>query len=155
ALSMTGISVDITRIKEVEQELREADERKNEFLAVLSHELRNPLAPLRNGIEILRLTRGSGEIADQARVMMARQLEQMVHLIDDLLELSRISRGKIELKRAPIDLKSILQHALEVSKPLIDAAGHDLTIDVPAGPLIVDGDVTRLAQVFGNLLNNA
>lgn len=155
ALSMTGISIDITRLKEVEQELREADERKNEFLAVLSHELRNPLAPLRNGIEILRLTNGKGELAERARAMMGRQLEQMVHLIDDLLEVSRISRGKIELKRAPMNLTSALQQALEVSKPLIDAAGHDLTIDVPPGPLLVDADPIRLAQVFGNLLNNA
>lgn len=155
ALSMTGISIDITRIKEVERELREADQRKNEFLAVLSHELRNPLAPLRNGLEILRLTNGTGEVADKARVMMARQLEQMVHLIDDLLEVSRISRGKIELKRAPIDLTSAIQHALEVSKPLIDAAGHTLSIDVPPGPLTVHADLTRLAQVLGNLLNNA
>jgi len=155
ALSMTGISIDITRIKEVEQELREADERKNEFLAVLSHELRNPLAPLRNGIEILRLTNGSGEIAERARVMMARQLEQMVRLIDDLLEVSRISRGKIELKREAVDLAVALQHALEVSKPLIDSAGHTLSVDIPATALLVHADTTRLAQVFGNLLNNA
>jgi PAS domain S-box-containing protein len=150
ALTVTGISIDITRIKEVEQELRETDGRKNEFLAVLSHELRNPLAPLRNGIEILRLTHGNGEIAERARVMMARQLEQMVHLIDDLLEVSRISRGKIELKREPVDLTIAIQHALEVSKPLIDSAGHSLTVDMDPGSLI-----TRLAQVFGNLLNNA
>jgi PAS domain S-box-containing protein len=155
ALSMTGISIDITRIKEVEQELREADERKNEFLAVLSHELRNPLAPLRNGIEILRLTKGAGEVAEQARVMMARQLEQMVRLIDDLLEVSRISRGKIELKREPVDLSVALQHALEVSKPLIDSAAHELSIDISATTLPVFADTTRLAQVFGNLLNNA
>jgi len=154
-LSMTGISIDITRIKEVEQELREADERKNEFLAVLSHELRNPLAPLRNGMEILRRTQGTGAAAEQARVMMARQLEQMVHLIDDLLEVGRISRGKIELKRVPVDLTVALQHAFEVAKPSIDAAAHELVIEVPPGPLIVDADVTRLAQVFGNLLNNA
>jgi CheY-like chemotaxis protein/two-component sensor histidine kinase len=87
--------------------------------------------------------------------MMARQLEQMVHLIDDLLEVSRISRGKIELKRAAFDLTSAIQHALEASKPLIDAAGHTLSIDVPPGPLIIEADLTRLAQVLGNLLNNA
>jgi PAS domain S-box-containing protein len=151
---MRGISIDISRMKQVEEELREADQRKNEFLATLAHELRNPLAPIRNGLEILRLAQ-SGDIADRARSMMDRQLQQMVHLIDDLLEVSRITRGKIQLNRGPIDLHAALQSALEVSKPLMDAAGHELTIDVPADPLVVDGDLIRLAQVFGNLLNNA
>jgi CheY-like chemotaxis protein len=151
---MRGISIDISRIKQVEDELREADQRKNEFLATLAHELRNPLAPIRNGLEILRL-RQSGQIADRARSMMDRQLQQMVRLIDDLLEVSRITRGKIQLNREPIDLEAALQSAIEVSKPLIDAAGHTLSIDIPSQPLIVDGDLTRLAQVFGNLLNNA
>jgi PAS domain S-box-containing protein len=155
ALSMTGISIDITRLKEVERELRDADERKNEFLAVLSHELRNPLAPLRNGLEILRLAKDDSEIADRTRAMMTRQLDQMVHLIDDLLEVSRISRGKIELKRATIDLALAIQHAIEVSRPLIDSADHELTVEVSNAPLIVHGDLTRLTQVFGNLLNNA
>jgi PAS domain S-box-containing protein len=151
---MRGISIDITRMKQVEEELREADQRKNEFLATLAHELRNPLAPIRNGLEILRLAQ-SGDIADRARNMMDRQLQQMVHLIDDLLEVSRITRGKIQLNRGPIDLHAALQSAVEMSKPLMDAAGHELSIDMPADPLIVDGDLIRLAQVFGNLLNNA
>jgi PAS domain S-box-containing protein len=154
AVEMRGISIDISRIKQVEDELREADQRKNEFLATLAHELRNPLAPIRNGLEILRL-RQSGEIAERARSMMDRQLQQMVRLIDDLLEVSRITRGKIQLNREPIDLEAALQSAIEVSKPLIDAAGHKLTLDIPSHALIVDGDLTRLAQVFGNLLNNA
>jgi PAS domain S-box-containing protein len=155
ALSMTGISIDITRSKEVERELRDADERKNEFLAVLSHELRNPLAPLRNGLEILRLAKDDSAVAERTRAMMTRQLDQMVHLVDDLLEVSRISRGKIELKRTPMNLALAIQHAIEVSKPLIEAAGHELQIEIPEAPLIVDGDLTRLTQVFGNLLNNA
>jgi PAS domain S-box-containing protein len=154
AVEMRGISIDISRIKQVEEELREADQRKNEFLATLAHELRNPLAPIRNGLEILRLSR-SGEIAERARAMMDRQLQQMVHLIDDLLEVSRITRGKIQLNREPVDLEAALQSAIEVSKPLIDAAGHVLSIEMPADKLVVDGDMTRLAQVFGNLLNNA
>ncbi|HVF15253.1 MAG TPA: PAS domain-containing protein [Steroidobacteraceae bacterium] len=154
AIKMRGISIDISRIKQVEDELREADQRKNEFLATLAHELRNPLAPIRNGLEILRL-RQSGELAERARSMMDRQLQQMVRLIDDLLEVSRITRGKIQLNRETIELGAALQSAIEVSKPLIDAAGHKLTVDIPPQSLVVDGDLTRLAQVFGNLLNNA
>ena len=154
ATRMRGISIDITRIKQVEEELREADKRKNEFLAMLAHELRNPLAPIRNGLEILRLAQ-SGEVAEQARSMMDRQLQQLVHLIDDLLEVSRITSGKIQLNRELIDLANVLQNAVEMSKPVIDAAGHELTIEIPPRPLFVDGDPLRLAQVFGNLLNNA
>jgi PAS domain S-box-containing protein len=154
AVEMRGISIDITRLKQVEEELREADKRKNEFLATLAHELRNPLAPIRNGLEILRLAQ-NGDVAERARSMMDRQLQQMVHLIDDLLEVSRITRGKIQLNREPVDLEAALQSAIEMSKPLIDAAGHELTVDVPPQRLIIDGDLTRLAQVFGNLLNNA
>jgi PAS domain S-box-containing protein len=154
AVEMRGISIDISRIKQVEEELREADQRKNEFLATLAHELRNPLAPIRNGLEILRISQ-SAEVVQRSREMMDRQLQQMVHLIDDLLEVSRITRGKIQLNREPIDLETALQSALEVSKPSIDAAGHQLSIELPANSLIVHGDLTRLSQVFGNLLNNA
>jgi CheY-like chemotaxis protein len=103
----------------------------------------------------MRLTHTGGESAERAREMMERQLQQMVRLIDDLLDLSRISRGKIQLKREPIDLAAALQSALEVSEPLIDGAGHDLTVSAPPDALMVDGDLTRLAQVFCNLLNNA
>jgi PAS domain S-box-containing protein len=155
AVHVEGINIDITRLKQVEEELREANQRKNEFLATLAHELRNPLAPIRNGLEILRLTHSGGESAERAREMMDRQLKQMVRLIDDLLDLSRISRGKIELKREPIDLATALQSALEMSQPLIDGAGHELTIEAPPEVLLVNADLTRLAQVFGNLLNNA
>ncbi len=134
--------------------LREADRRKDEFLASLAHELRNPLAPIRNGLQILRLG-GSGEIAETARKMMERQLAQMVRLIDDLLDLSRISRGKIQLRSERLELVKVIQQAVETSRPLIDQAGHELLIDVPIAPIYVDGDLTRLAQVFSNLLNNA
>jgi CheY-like chemotaxis protein len=154
-LNCQGISIDISRLKQVEDELRIADQRKNEFLATLAHELRNPLAPIRNGLEILRLTDGSGDIAHQARAMMERQLRQMVRLIDDLLDLSRISRGKIELKRESVDLTGVVQNALEVSRPLIEQAGHQITLELASDPLFVHADATRLAQVFANLLNNA
>ena len=150
-----GISLDISRLKQVEDELRVEDQRKNEFLATLAHELRNPLAPIRNGLEILRLTNGNGDMAQQARSMMERQLRQMVRLIDDLLDLSRISRGKIELKRERVELTSVVQNALEVSRPLIEQAGHQLTLELGSDALFVDADATRLAQVFANLLNNA
>lgn len=151
---LRGISLDISRIKEAEQELRDADRRKNEFLAMLAHELRNPLAPMRNGLAILKMAPNS-EIAERARAMMERQLQQMVRLIDELLEVSRISQGKIQLDRRLIELGPVLQDAIEMSKPLIEAAGHTLSVDVPQRSLIVNADGVRLAQVFGNLLNNA
>lgn len=126
-----------------------------EFLATLAHELRNPLAPLRNGLQVLRMATPDEEMADEAHTMMERQLAQMVHLIDDLLDLSRISRGKIELRKERLELAKALGQAVETSRPTIEQAGHDLLIDVPSGPISVDADMTRLAQVFCNLLNNA
>jgi signal transduction histidine kinase len=135
--------------------LREADRRKDEFLATLAHELRNPLAPIRNGLQILRLGRGNHQAEEQARGLIERQVQQMVRLIDDLLDLSRISRGKIELRRERIDLAAAVQSAVETSRPLIEQSGHALTLSLPAEPVFVDADVTRLAQVFANLLNNA
>jgi PAS domain S-box-containing protein len=155
AQNFSGINIDITERKQMEDELRETDQRKNEFLATLAHELRNPLAPIRNGLEILRLTRGNGEAAEQARGMMDRQVSQMVRLIDDLLDLSRISRGKIELRSERVELTAAIRSALEISQPLIDEARHELTVEVPQDALFVDADQTRLAQVFANLINNA
>ncbi len=149
---MASVAIENARLV---QDLREADRRKDEFLATLAHELRNPLAPLRNGLEVLRLGGSTGEMADNARMMMERQLGQMMHLIDDLLDLSRISRGKIELRKERVELSKIVQHAVETSRPLIESNDHDLTITAPTGPIYVDADVTRLAQVFSNLLNNA
>ncbi len=150
-----GINLDISHLKHVEDELREADQRKNEFLATLAHELRNPLAPIRNGLEILRLTKGVGEAGAQARDMMDRQLRQMVRLIDDLLDLSRISRGKIDLQLEPVDLAKAIHVALEISQPLITEAGHKLTVEIPKESLHVQADQTRLSQVFANVINNA
>jgi signal transduction histidine kinase len=134
--------------------LKDADRRKDEFLATLAHELRNPLAPLRQGLDILRRS-PDGEGAGDIRDMMDRQLVHLVRLIDDLLDVSRVSQGKIELRKEKIEAADVVRAAVESSRPLIDAARHSLTIDVPALPIWLDADLTRLAQVLGNLLNNA
>src|SRR5262249_33549224 len=134
---------------------READRRKDEFLATLAHELRNPLAPLRNGLQIMRMANYDQAPVKQAGMMMERQLGQMVHLLDDLLDLSRISQGKINPRKERVELAKVVQQAVETSRPLIDAGGHELTLDVPSHPIFVDADRNRLAQVISNLLNNA
>jgi PAS domain S-box-containing protein len=158
----TGYIRDITERKKLEDALREraiqlseADRRKNEFLATLAHELRNPLAPIRNGLQILGLCDGDPDATGQALDMMERQLSQMVHLIDDLLDLSRVSRGTIELRKERIELSKVVEQAVEMSRPVVEQAGHHLAINVPQSPIYVDADLTRLAQVFSNLLNNA
>jgi PAS domain S-box-containing protein len=150
-----GMNLDVDRLKKVEHELRELDQRKNEFLATLAHELRNPLAPIRNGLEIMRLGRGNAGMVEQARTMMERQLHQMIRLVDDLLDVSRVSRGKIELRKERIALQSALNNAIETAKPLLDQNGQELVLHIPSEPVLVDGDLTRLSQVFANLLNNA
>lgn len=134
--------------------LKEADQRKDEFLATLAHELRNPLAPIRNGLQILKLSPDS-ERGDVVRDMMDRQLTHLVRLIDDLLDVSRVSRGKIDLRTERIAIQDAVRAALEASRPLIDAAEHTLTVTLPDTPLWVEGDPTRLSQVVSNLLNNA
>jgi PAS domain S-box-containing protein len=149
-----GIGIDITDRKRHEEALKEADRRKDEFLATLAHELRNPLAPLRNGLQIMKLSNNPDAVA-QARGMMERQLAQMVRLIDDLLDVSRITRGKLELRRQPIALATVVRSAIESSRPSIEAAAHRLTVSLPPEPIFLDGDPTRLAQVFANLLSNA
>ncbi len=137
------------------QELQEADRRKNEFLATLAHELRNPLAPVRNGLQILRLAADRPDALEQARQMMDRQLGHMVRLIDDLLDVSRITRGKIELRKERVDLASIVHSALEASRSAIEGAGHELTVKLPSQPIVLYADPTRLTQVVSNILNNA
>lgn len=136
-------------------ELRDADRRKDEFLATLAHELRNPLAPIRNALQILKHAPGDAEVATSARAVMDRQLRQMVRLIDDLLDLSRISRGKIELRKESVALDAVLRAALETSEPALAEKEHALSLRIPEVPLFVHADPTRLAQVFANLLNNA
>lgn len=134
--------------------LREADRRKDEFLATLAHELRNPLAPLRNGLDILRRSPDS-ESASDIREMMDRQLVHLVRLIDDLLDVSRVSQGKIELRREKIKVEDVVNSALEASRPLIDSHNHALSVDIAAGALWLDADQVRLSQTVSNLLNNA
>ena len=161
-MSFDGTVADITERKRGEEErerlvarLQEQDRRKDEFLATLAHELRNPLAPIRNGLQIMRLAPGNAEATERIRSMMERQLGQMVHLIDDLLDLSRISRGKIDLRKERIELSSAIAQAVESSRPLIALADHELLIELPPSPIYVDADLTRLTQIFSNLLNNA
>ena len=138
-----------------EEALRAADRRKDEFLATLAHELRNPLAPLRNGLALLKLADSRPDVARDARAMMERQLDQMVRLVDDLLDVSRIATGKLALRKERIDLCDVISNAVETARPFVDARAHRLTISVPECPMVLDADPTRLAQVFSNLLNNA
>jgi PAS domain S-box-containing protein len=154
-LGDAGCAVDITAVKAAGDQLRDADRRKDEFLAVLAHELRNPLAPLRNGLHLLRVSPPGSEAAEQARAMMERQLGHLIRVVDDLLEVSRISSGKIELRRAPIELAAAVHSAVETSRPAIEAARHRLDISLPPAPVRLHGDLVRLAQVIANLLNNA
>jgi len=143
------------QLRERAAQLAEADRRKDEFLAVLSHELRNPLAPIRNGLEAMRLSSGDVAAMEQARSMMERQLGHLVHLVDDLLDVSRITHGKVQLRRERAELAAIVDIAVESSRVAVEEGDHALTISLPPEPVYVDADVTRLAQVFANLLNNA
>jgi CheY-like chemotaxis protein len=150
-----SVCVDLTEHKHVEDVLRESDRRKDEFLATLAHELRNPLAPIRNALEVLRIAGGDARQSARAVAIMERQLYQLVRLTDDLLDVSRITRNRIELRRERVDMRAVLQSAIETTQPLIDAAAHVLTLDAPSAPIWVHADFTRLAQAFANLLNNA
>jgi signal transduction histidine kinase/ActR/RegA family two-component response regulator len=144
-------------LERVEQNdrLHEADRRKDDFLATLAHELRNPLAPIRNGLEILRVAGRDTEASESARDVLDRQVTQLVRLVDDLLDVSRISRGKLELRMQPACLAAVVRSAIEVSRPHIEERGHTLSVDLPSDDVRVRGDVARLTQVFSNLLNNA
>ena len=155
ATRMVGSMVDVTDRRRTERALIEADRRKDEFLAVLAHELRNPLAPIRTGVQIMRLARKDPATVDRALAMMERQLHQIVRLVDDLLDVSRITRGTIELRRERVTLADIVQAALETSRPVIEQHGHQLAVSLPEEPIPIDADLTRLAQVFANLLNNS
>jgi PAS domain S-box-containing protein len=145
---------DMTDRKHAEESLQLADRRKDEFLATLAHELRNPLAPIRNGLQLLKLTTDPATW-EEAREMMDRQLGQMVRLVDDLLDISRITRNKLELRKATVELWAVVQNAVETARPQIEANGHTLTVTLPPQPIYLNADLTRLAQVFWNLLNNS
>jgi PAS domain S-box-containing protein len=150
-----GMAVDITDRLRAEEALREADRLKNQFLAMLAHELRNPLAPLATGLELLRLSSGNLDEERGTIDTMERQLSQMVRLIDDLLDVSRITQGKFGLRRGHCDLGAILGTAIASSRPLLAKAGVDFTAETPSAPIGLDADADRLAQVFSNLLNNS
>lgn len=136
-------------------ELREADRRKDEFLAMLAHELRNPLAPIRNGLEVMKLAADDPTTFEHTREMMDRQVRLLARLVDDLLDVSRITRGKADLRREHVDLRDAAGRAVETIRPLLEASRHKLTVKLPNEPVPVWADPTRLAQVVGNLLNNA
>ncbi|APV49452.1 hypothetical protein BWI17_07010 [Betaproteobacteria bacterium GR16-43] len=161
-VAVAGTTRDVTERQEIEQAMRdqaerlsEADQAKDEFLATLSHELRNPLAPLRNSLAILRMTSKADDSTAPVREMMERQVNHLVRLVDDLLEVSRISRGTLTLKREHVGLAAVVRNAVETCMPVMQSAGHALTVSVPDEPLWVDGDPVRIAQVLSNLLDNA
>lgn len=138
-----------------EAALREEDRRKDEFLAMLAHELRNPLAPLINGLHILKLAKNNPEAAERAQIVMERQLKQMVRLVDDLLDISRLTSGKLAIHKSHVVLQSIVTEAIELTSGFIGAFGHDLTVTMPEEPIYIDADALRLGQILTNLLNNA
>jgi len=152
---MTGAAIDITDRKRLEEELREAHQRKDEFLAMLAHELRNPLAPLRNVLETLKRQKSDGDGQGRAYAMMERQVGHLTRLVDDLLDVSRITRGLVELRNEPVNLAEVADQAVEMVSPVMENRGHDLHLSLPRKPLRVKGDGTRLTQVICNLLNNA
>ncbi|HVE57362.1 MAG TPA: ATP-binding protein, partial [Pyrinomonadaceae bacterium] len=153
--AVAGTTRDITERNEMEDALREADRRKDEFLATLAHELRNPLAPIRSGLEVIRQIRDNKTKFDNTLNIIERQTNQIVHLVDDLLDISRITQGKIKLRRERIELKTAIEMALETSQELIENAENELTVTLPYKPIYIDADLTRIAQIFLNILNNA
>jgi signal transduction histidine kinase/CheY-like chemotaxis protein len=148
---MGSVAIENARLYE---QLRDADRRKDEFLALLAHELRNPLAPIRNAVQIIRLSTEQAAL-EHARILIERQLGHMVRLVDDLMDVSRISRNKLELRKERVVLSSVLHSAVETIRPLIEQMGHDLTVRLPPQPVVLEADPARLAQVFINLLNNS
>ncbi len=162
AQQLIGVVADISERKAMEDDLRqmaadlsEADLRKDEFLATLAHELRNPLAPIRNGVELLKRSSGQPGQVQAVVGVMERQMSHLVRLVDDLIDVSRITRNKLELRRERVQLAQVVQAAVEASRPLIEAKEHRLEVRLPATPVHLDADLTRLVQVFTNLLNNA
>jgi PAS domain S-box-containing protein len=155
ATRLVGLVSDVTDRRQMEQVLRDADRRKDAFLATLAHELRNPLAPVRNVVQLLHLESAALPRLQWATDVIDRQMQTMTRLIDDLMDVSRINRGRIELQRKPVELAEVVQCAVETSRPLLDECGHQLTVTLPTDRVILDADLTRLAQVFINLLNNA
>lgn len=157
-----GMNLDITQMRQLQdelirktEELTVADRQKDEFLATLAHEMRNPLAPIMSAVQILYRTDGTGPQYAWARDVIERQTRHLTRLVDDLLDVSRISRGKVILNKQPLELAAIVNHAMETSRPLIQAHGHSISLSLPSEPVWIEGDLIRIAQVVSNLLNNA
>jgi two-component system CheB/CheR fusion protein len=154
-VGFVGSSVDIQAHKDAEEQLRDADRRKDEFLAMLGHELRNPLSPIRGAAEALRFVKSDDKRLSWAREIIARQVDHMTHLVDDLLDIARLTRGVLTLQRESVDMTEVVHHAVESTKGLIESRRHTLTVTIRDEPLIVDGDRVRLTQIIENLLTNA
>lgn len=159
---MIGIAMDVTARKTLEKELEqrvhelaEGDRRKDEFLAMLAHELRNPLAPIRNALQILKTPSAGESLIKMAQEVMDRQTQQLTRLVEDLLDVSRITRGKINLHRETIELAAVVKRASETARPLMEEQRHDFTVHLPPDPILIHGDLVRLAQALANVLNNA
>ena len=146
---------EMARTKEAEEKLKEASRRKDEFLAMLSHELRNPLAPIRNAAEVMRRIAPTDAGIVWARDVVERQVTHLAQLVDDLLDVSRITQGKIALKKEPVELGKVVQHSIDTARSLLEAKRHNLSVSVSSAPIWVFGDFARLSQVIGNILNNA
>ena len=160
--AVAGTTRDITdqknneeTLRHLAEELARSDQRKTEFLAMLAHELRNPLAPISSAVHLIQNARGNQDLVASAAAVMQRQLGHMVRLVNDLMDISRITSGNIELRRERIALRSVIEHALETCRPVMEGAGHRLTVEFPATSVFVDADPVRLSQVVCNLLNNA
>lgn len=153
--AVAGTTRDITERQQMEEALRETDRRKDEFLATLAHELRNPLAPIRSGLQVIRREGLDQASFSKTMDILERQTNQIVHLVDDLLDISRITQGKINLKRERIDLKSAIELALEASRSEIEAGRNELAVSIPQQPVFIEADLTRVAQILTNILNNA
>jgi signal transduction histidine kinase/ActR/RegA family two-component response regulator len=161
-IAFATVSQDMTERKRMEDDLRklaadlsEADRRKNQFLAMLSHELRNPLAPVSNAVGALRLGMRDPEAVQSASEMLERQVRQLARLVDDLLDMSRITRGRIELRKERVELARVIDQAVETVRAMFTSMNHELTLTVPEESLVLEADAARLIQVLGNLLSNA
>ena len=154
-IGASKVARDISERKQIDEALREADRRKDEFLATLAHELRNPLAPIRHSLEILLRSEGDPKLFRHATEILGRQLSHMVRLVDDLLDISRITRDKLQLRKTRVELTPIIRHAVEASRPLAEREQQTIEVSLPPQPIHLDADPVRLTQVFSNLFNNA
>ena len=152
---LVGVSTDITERKRLEEALKEADRRKDEFLAMLAHELRNPLAPIHNSLQLMQMKGTDDPEITWCRGVIENQTKQLTRLVDDLMDVSRITQGKFKLQKEPVEISAAVANAIQISQPLIEARHHQLSVELPEHPVRVEADPTRLAQVIGNLLNNA